>query len=292
MVRIGFLRWLLGRDSPDDRLDPVVEPPPPAPAPEPPAPAIVRVACPNCGVILDPPPERTRLCPRCRRRIVVRHAEGRAIYLTEASVEVFESERALEQERETWTRDRRKWLDLARLVGAPADRRQRLEGAPLTAATVQQSRSLYVAAAERAVRAARRTKHWDDVARIRQRQAAALYAEAGGSGPPSDEVIALHRDGLAATLRALQPVAREAELVGAGCCAACRADEDRVFRIVDELRNPRLPHPGCPRGLCPCDWWPAIPNPAAKRRRRRSAPVTQPAADAPSVEEAQEDDRD
>ncbi len=40
--------------------------PPPAPG----------VACPNCGVLLDPPPTSTRLCPRCRRRIVVRRSEG------------------------------------------------------------------------------------------------------------------------------------------------------------------------------------------------------------------------
>ena len=292
MVRIGFLRWLLGREPAEDRSEPGQPVLPAEPEPEPPAPVAIQVACPNCGVILDPPPERTRLCPRCRRRIVVRHAEGRAIYLTEASVEVFESERAREQERETWTHDRRKWLDLARLVGAPADRRQRLDRSALTAAAVQQSRSLYMVAAERAARAAKRAKHWDDLARIRQRQAAALYAEAGGSGPPSEEVVALHREGVAATLRGLQPVAREAELVGAGCCPACRADEDRVFRIADELRTPRLPHAGCPRGLCPCDWWPAIPNPAAKRRRRRSAPATQPVANAPSVEEAQEHDGD
>ncbi len=292
MVRIGFLRWLFGREPTDDRSEPVGAPLPPEPEPEPTAPVVIQVACPNCGVILDPPPERTRLCPRCRRRIVVRHVDGRAIYLTEAAVEVFVSERVREQERETWTHDRRKWLDLARLVGAPADRRQRLEGGPLTAAAVQQSRSLYIVAAERAARAAKRAKHWDDLARIRQRQAAALYGEDGGSGPPSDEVLALHREGVAATLRALQPVAREAELVGAGCCPACRTDEDRVFRIVDELRTPRLPHAGCPRGLCPCDWWPAIPNPAAKRRRRRTVAQLSPVADPDLGDKPKEDDRE
>jgi hypothetical protein len=219
--------------------------------------------------VLDPPPTSSRLCPRCRRRIVVRRFEGRTLYLTESAVEVFEAERhrgALEQ---TWTRQRRDWLALGRLVGAAADRRQRIGDAPLSAAAVQAARTLYLVAVERAVREARRDKHWEVVARLRRQQAAALYEKAGSSPPPSEEIVALHREGIAATLRELAAVARVVELVGAACCAACRAENEKVFKIVDELRMPRLPHPGCPRGLCACDWWPAVQLPTSKRRRRR-----------------------
>jgi hypothetical protein len=200
---------------------------------------------------------------------VVRRFEGRTLYLTESAVEVFEAERfrtALEQ---TWTRQRRDWLALGRLVGAPAERRQRIGDAPLSAATVQAARTLYLVAVERAVREARRDKHWEVVARLRRQQAAALYEDEGGGPPPSAQVVGLHRDALAATLREVSAVARNVELVGAACCAACRADSEKVFKIVDELRTPRLPHEGCPRGLCACDWWPAVQPPPAKRRRRR-----------------------
>lgn len=244
-------------------------------------PAVPAVACPNCGVVLDPPPVSSRLCPRCRRRIVVRHSEGRAIYLTEAAVEVFEAERRRVVDEQTWTRQRRSWLQLARLVGAPIDRRQRLAAAPLNGATVQSARTLYLAAADRAVREARRDKHWEDVARIRHRQAAALFEEAGSSLPPPDEIVSLYREAVAATLRGLSAVAREAELVGATCCATCRADNERVFKIADELRTPRLPHPDCPRGLCACDWWPAVRQPPKKSRRRAGPPVSPAAAEPP-----------
>lgn len=284
VVQIAFLRWLLGLDRSGESVEVPVEVAPPPPQPPAPVPA-TRVACPNCGVVLDPPPDHTRLCPRCRRRIVVRHSEGRAIYLTEAAVEVFEAERRREIEEQTWTRERRRWLHLARLAGAPADHRRRLAAAPLTAAAVQSSRTLYLVAAERAVRAARRDKRWDDVAQIRRRQAAALFEDAGGNPPPADEIVALHREGVAATLRALAAVSREAELVGASCCPACRADNERIFRIADELRTPRLPHAGCPRGLCTCDWWPALRKPATKRRRRRAS-TSSPAAAAAGAEAA------
>lgn len=271
-----FLRRILGRGRP--RADPwappdlpvvrqraVVEVEPPAkPGP---------VACPNCATVLDPPPTSTRLCPRCRRRIVVRHAGGRAIYLTEAAVEVFESERQREIDEQTWERDRRRWLQLARLVAAPVDRRQRLAAGPADHATVQAARGLYLAAADRAVREARQQKRWEDVARIRQRQAAALFDEAQRQLPVPEEILGLYREGVSATLRGLAVRAREVELVGASCCPACRADNERIFRVADELRNARLPHPGCPRGLCACDWWPTVrqPRPAARRRRSGSA---------------------
>jgi hypothetical protein len=282
VISIGFLRRLLGLDSPEVGVDPEIEvaslPPPPL-APEP----ITSVACPNCGVALDPPPDHTRRCPRCRRPIVVRHVEGRAIYLTEAAVEIFELERQRELDAERWTRERHGWLRLAQRVGAPADRRRRLADAALTAASVKASKTLYLVSAERAVRAARRDKRWAEVAQIRRRQAAALHEEAGGTLPPPDEIVALYREGVAATLRNLALMSRDAELVGAGCCQACRADNERIFRIAEELRTPRLPHAGCPRGLCMCDWWPALTS-APKKPRRRRAPAPPRSADgAPPV---------
>ena len=269
-VQITFLRRFLGLERPtesSDREEDAVAPQ----APTIPPPRVAAVACPYCGISLDPPPEHSRLCPRCRRQIVVRHSEGRAIYLTEAAVEVFESERQREIDEQRWTRERRRWLRLAQQAGAPHERRRRLAIAKLSAESVAASRGLYLAAADRAVRAARRNKRWTEIAQIRRRQAAALFEEAGGKSPPTDDIVSLYREGVSATLRAIALVSRDAELVGAGCCRACRADNERIFRITDEVRTPRLPHAGCPRGLCACDWWPALSNAAPKRRRLRSS---------------------
>ena len=293
MVPIAFLRRLLGLDRPDDEVGPPVEvvaAPPVQPAPVPLV--IAQVACPNCGIVLAPPPKSTRLCPRCRHRIVVRRSEGRTIYLTEAAVEVFESERRRGVEEETWTRQRRSWLQLAQTVNVPADKRQRLAAAPLSAEVVHAARSLYMVAAERAIRAARHERHWEDVARLRRRQAAALYEEEGGHPPPSDEILALHRDGLAATLRELATISRDAELVGAACCAACRAENEHIFKIADELRTPRLPHAGCPHGLCACDWWPAVRKAPPKRQRRRAASTRSAEPTRPAAPDADFDDEE
>ena len=227
-------------------------------------------ACPYCGVLLDPAPERGRLCPRCRRKIVVRRAEGRLVLLTEEAVDVFEGERERETKERAWTVEQRNWLGLAKSVSAPEDRIARLSAARPSEAVVVAARELYLVTAERGVRTAKREKRWEEVARIRRAQAAALYRASGSAVPPPEDVVALHREWSVAALRFHAGIGAQVELVAAGCCTTCGRDNGRAFAISAELRGQRLPHAGCPKGLCPCDWWP-LPGqkPRAKRARRR-----------------------
>ena len=284
---MSFLRRLFGWASPNHSPEdasgteageavfaepetPVAEPPTP-PGPERPAP----LACPYCAVLLDPPPARNRRCPGCRQAIVVRRVDGRLVLLTEAAVEVFEAERLRALDVIAWTAARDRWLLLATHLRVLPARREKLAAAPITADVVRASRALYLSVADRSLAAARREKRWGDVSGLLREQARALYEEAGSPVPPPDEIAALHRDGMTAVLRSLQLLSRHAELVSTGCCAPCRADDGRTFRISDEVRTPRLPHPGCPRGLCSCDWWLAVAE--RRKRRRRRTPAVPPA---------------
>jgi hypothetical protein len=217
-------------------------------------PVAVVASCPYCAVLLDPPPKADRRCVRCRRRIKVKRVQGRAVYLTEAAVEVFEAERRRIANLGRWTRDRRRWLKLAASVEAPAGRIDRLERAAVSDVVVAAARSLYQATVERRVRAARRNRRWDEASRLRLDEALALYRVAGSPLPVPEDVVALHREGALAELRGLGDITKDAALIGAGCCEPCRADDGRSFRISRELREPRLPHPGCPTGLCRCRW--------------------------------------
>ena len=71
---------------------------------------------------------------------------------------------------------------------------------------------------------------------------------------------------------------RQAELVSASCCDACRADGGQTFKISLELRTPRLPHAGCPKGLCRCDWYlPVRDQTMVRRHLRRRARADQTA---------------
>jgi len=274
-----FLRRLFGLGQPDDRSrEPAEVPEPPlGERPEAPESAArpIPLACPSCAVLLDPPPPRNRLCPRCRQPIVVRRIDGRVALLTEASVAVFDAERRREADLRAWSAERRRWLGLARSVKASPSRRAKLAAAPLSAEVVSSSRALYLAAAAAAVRAAKREKRIGDVGLVLREQAQALYEEAGSPVPVPDDILRMHREGMTAVLRSLQPFAKEVELVSAGCCAACRSDDGKSFRTTGELRANRLPHAGCPNGLCGCDWWPVTEAPKKKRTRRPAKPATE-----------------
>ena len=228
-------------------------------------------ACPYCAVLLDPAPERGRLCPRCRRPIVVRRVNGRRVLLTKEALDVFEAERGRESREHVLVSERRRWLALARGVSAPAQRVAKLEAALPSDAAVAASKDLFMSAAEQAARSARREKHWREVARIRREQAAALYREAGSPIPPPDDVVALHRAWSEAALNSLAGFGPQVELVSSGCCHVCQQDDGRVFRIAAELKVERLPHVGCPKGLCACDWWP-LPGSKAKAKAKSARP--------------------
>src|SRR5664280_112871 len=288
-IGIGFLRRLLGGDRPRTQAgvqsgaadgattdSEIVGPDGPRATPAAPR-SGGAAACPYCGALLNPPPERGRRCPRCRRQIVVRRVDGRRVLLTEEALDVFEAERDRDTKERTWTSELRSWLALAKGVSAPANRIARLVAMPPSEAVVVASKDLYLTTAERAVRTARRDKRWKEVARIRRQQAAALYLASGSAIPPPDEVVTLHREWSAAALRSLVAFGGHVELVAAGCCATCEFDNGQAFRIAAELRAQRLPHADCPKGLCPCDWWPLPDAKAPERRvRRRVSPRTDP----------------
>lgn len=240
-------------------------------------PAVPTPYCPSCAFLLSPPPQTSRRCPRCREKIVVKHVEGRAVYLTEAAVAVFDLERRRTVDSIRWAKERDRWLKAAASVEAPAERIRRLGSAPLSAGVVDAAKLLYTSTVDRSFRTAKRERRWQDASRIKRDHAAMLYRFAGSPLPPPDDIVAIHREGANTVLRGLDAIARVAELGAVRCCAACDADDGQVFTIASELRTPRLPHAGCPRGLCRCDWFLASGDQAEVRRHlRRRARTTTP----------------
>ena len=231
--------------------------------------AVATASCPYCAVLLQPPPASSQRCAHCRQRIIVKRVAGRAAYLTEAAVLVFEAERRRLGGSGRLTRERERWLKLAAAAGAPPERVARLAAAQLSGDLVDGARTLYLTAVERSFQVARREQRWEDAARIRREHALTLYRVAGSPVPPPADIVKIHRDGVAAELRGLAEITRDAELVGATCCDACRADDGQVLKIAAELRVPRLPHDGCPKGLCQCGWDLAARQRAAFQRYLR-----------------------
>ncbi len=245
------------------------------PAPKRPAPVLAVAHCPYCAIVLDPAPTASRRCEQCRQRIVVKRVDGGPVYLTEAAVVVFEAERRRSASAARLTRARARWLTLAAAADAPAGRLHQLTAARLTEEVVAASKALYLTATDRAFRAARRDKAWDRAARIRRDQAGVLYRADGSHRPVAADILARYREGVGAELSGIAEISRDAELLAAGCCETCRADDHRIFRISSQRRQPRLPHEGCPRGLCRCRWDLAARDRNAMRRYLRRRPATE-----------------
>ena len=184
--------------------------------------------------------------------MIVRSVGARVALLAEAVLPFFEAERLNE---ERWTRARDRWLELARESGADDGEVPHIAGELISEPDVAAARAWYMSSVDRAFRVAQRDRRWEEAARIRYEQAGVLSRIAGSWDLPFDEVVRLHRDGIAADLQAIGEVAREAEIRGESCCEPCWADDHRVVQIAEELRSPTLPHEGCPHGLCRCRWF-------------------------------------
>jgi hypothetical protein len=237
------------------------------PAPTPPA--LASQTCPYCAVAIDPPPTRNRRCPSCRQPIVVRRIDGRSVLLTTDVVGIFDRERQRSVDELRWTSARAGWLRLAATVNANPVRAAKLGQRKISPGAVEDARALYLAAADDAARTSRVAKRWPNVSRIRRQQATALFNAAGKPVPVPNAIAGVRREAMIAELRALAVHYKGAELISSGCCRICRADDGHVFVIADELRARRLPHAGCSKGLCACDWWLAIPGPKKRRRTRK-----------------------
>ena len=91
--------------------------------------------CPYCALLLEPAPASSQRCVRCRQRIIVKHIDGRVVYLTEAAVPVFVAERRRIAASGRLTRERERWLRLAAAAGAPVQSQERLAAARLSEAS-------------------------------------------------------------------------------------------------------------------------------------------------------------
>ena len=212
----------------------------------------------------------------------MKHVAGRAIYITEAALAIFEAERRRVADSGRWSKERSRWLNAAAAADAPPAKLARLDRAPLSEEVVASAKSLYFTTVDRSYRSAKRERRWEDASRIMRDHAMVLFKLAGSPIPPPDESVEAHRLGATAALRGLDEMSRVAELVSGKCCDTCRADDGGLFKIALELRQPRLPHAGCPKGLCRCDWFLAVRDQSRVRRHLRRRAKTESAGRGPT----------
>ncbi len=213
-------------------------------------------ACPYCGVVLDPPPSRSRKCPDCRSDIAVRtdRGTGEKLYFTSDTVARFDAERAA--------------------VAARNKAMRRIEGMGLSEADYEskanelaekwgsrpQPSDVYWTLANEQVMQLGDPRHsGQEIAQIYWSMALVMREE--GRGHEDFQRRSHH-----ARLTHGQATVEEfgagwmAVVIAGGCCDVCAEMDGRTYTFEQALEEMPLPPEGCTRGWCTCMWANAPPD--------------------------------
>jgi hypothetical protein len=217
---------------------------------------IAAVACPYCGVILDPPPQRNRKCPACKESIIVRtrRADGAKVLLTAADGKEFDKQRHTEAVRNSA-------LHHARNIGA-SDRDFERTEQELAAkwGTAASPRDAFWQLANKTVVAAIKNADWARLSTVYWEQA--LYmCELG------EPHLHLQKEASKAELRryaaefadlATGRSGLRVEVLANGCCDVCAKNHGRRYSISEALELLPIPNGACEREWCNCGWTPVL----------------------------------
>lgn len=212
-----------------------------------------RAACPYCGVIIEPRPERSRKCPECGNKIIVRtrYSDRIKLLLTEEQTAQFDRERKVQAKRN----------DCMRRSGLIGYTRQAFEAKERELGhqwnSHPQPGDVFWAMANQRVIDCLEKGDWHNAAMAYFQQALYLHDE----GKPFFHLL---QEATRADLRryATTPIAGPKSkvriLTSKGqSCPSCQKNEGKVFTIEQALRTMPIPNPSCTNlgtGWCRCLW--------------------------------------
>lgn len=197
--------------------------------------------CPNCGVVLEEMPRRSRKCPHCQQPIIVRTVDGNTLLMTE-------------QQRDESGRQaaRDAALAEARMVGATAEDFTVVERTLRSEMGAASPSDVFWRLANQQVMAYATAGDWVRAAQTYEAMARHLHHE--GRDPASVQKLAINAYLQDAALH--YPTDRVMVLVGCAC-APCQQGP-RKATLGELLQHCPIPHPDCAKGWCRChlvnDW--------------------------------------
>lgn len=205
-------------------------------------------ACPYCGVVIDPPPARSRKCPDCRERIVVRtrRSDGAKVLLTEADAADFDEQRKAEAARNDAIRKS------SNIGATPEDFANAERTVAQKFGTALPRDVFWQLANEFAVRAMK-SNDWHALSMVYWQQARLLYEE----GKPH---LDLAREASKASLQryAHDGFVKQVEIL-CNCCELCERDAGRKMSVQDAMEQLPIPHEESANdGWCICLWVPVV----------------------------------
>ncbi len=206
--------------------------------------------CPYCSVILEPPPKRSRTCPNCGQRIVVRteRGSGRKQFLTEQEGNRLDAERKAKAARNK-ALQRLEWLGVTD-QDFHVRERQLIEqwGAEPRPGDV------FWSLANEQIALLGSERRWHELSM--------LYREMGlhllDDGSPHHRLQRLAHEAelkhlLAGSQWGLEG-RRRAVILANACCNVCERLDGQVFTFDEAVDAMPLPSEDCQRDWCNCSW--------------------------------------
>jgi hypothetical protein len=211
------------------------------------------VACPHCGVVLDPPPKASRKCPECREKLVVRTdpITKEKVVLSPAGAADFDREKVTAAKR----RKIMLRLDTLRLgqedyEATAADLRDQFSVAE------PDSGDVFWRLANNLQLQQEQAGQWLEAARTWREMAEHLHDE---KRDPSTCLVASVRDELRYHAENTGPGSISDALPfvtihAHGGCEICGVENRRLMTIPDAQEQLPLPHEDCSKGFCSCSY--------------------------------------
>ncbi len=203
-------------------------------------------ACPYCGVILDPPPQRNRKCPSCGEKIIVRtrRSDGAKLCLTEDDAKVFDAERKAEA-------FRNKAIRAAAGIGMDERDFERTEKELLAKSSGYSPGDVFWSLAGKQALNQMQSGDWHGLSMTYFQQALWLHDE----GRPYAHLKVEAEKALA---QSYVGRCQELEVLTNECCPNCDQFNGRKYPIQQAVNEWPVPVEDCTNGWCTCTWLPVV----------------------------------
>lgn len=201
-------------------------------------------SCPYCDFIFDQEIKRTRKCPECKNKIVVRKENGKSVFLTENEALEFDKKKKQDRTRKAYIRH------FEAIEGNEKEFSQRESLLEKKYKKPPSYGDIFWSLSNEYLQNAMKKNDFDAAKSIYWHQARVLY-DLEGRDPYLPLRESMHI-GLKAMDNSYFPIEFLLQICGRGDCKTASEINGQKFTIDEAIKTAPIPRKDCERGFCTC----------------------------------------